>query len=185
MSTPPTCGAPTLTPGKDRQEAMRTSWRKLVAVIGIASLLQACAFPSGTTYAPGETGRVMRVEPAQVVSSREVLVSGLDDRQAAGWGTVVGATIAGSAAYGITRADNPAGVAVTIIAAVVGGLAGLAVEERRRTRRGAEYVLRDEAGRTIALVQSLGAGETIFGPGTEVSLIHGARGFVRVVPAQT
>jgi outer membrane lipoprotein SlyB len=164
---------------------MRTSWRKLVAVIGVAALLQACAVPGGTVYAPGETGRVMRVEPAEVVSAREVTVSGLDDRQAAGWGTLVGATIAGSAAYGITRADNPAGVAVTIIATVVGGLAGLAVEERRRTRRGAEYILRDETGRTVAVVQSLRAGETIYAPGTEVSLIHGARGFVRVVPAQT
>jgi outer membrane lipoprotein SlyB len=163
---------------------MRTSWRKLVAVIGVAALLQACAVPGGTVYAPGETGRVMRVEPAEVVSAREVTVSGLDDRQAAGWGTLVGATIAGSAAYGITGADNPAGVAVTIIATVVGGLAGLAVEERRRTRRGAEYILRDETGRTVAVVQSLRAGETIYAPGTEVSLIHGARGFVRVVPAQ-
>jgi outer membrane lipoprotein SlyB len=139
---------------------MRTSWRRLVAVIAVAALLQACAVPGGTVYAPGETGRVMRVEPAEVVSAREVTVSGLDDRQAAGWGTLVGATIAGSAAYGITGADNPAGVAVTIIATVVGGLAGL------------------------ALVQSLRAGETIYAPGTEVSLIHGARGFVRVVPAQ-
>jgi outer membrane lipoprotein SlyB len=163
---------------------MRTSWRRLVAVIAVAALLQACAVPGGTVYAPGETGRVMRVEPAEVVSAREVTVSGLDDRQAAGWGTLVGATIAGSAAYGITGADNPAGVAVTIIATVVGGLAGLALEEQRRTRRGAEYILRDETGRTVALVQSLRAGETIYTPGTEVSLIHGARGFVRVVPAQ-
>jgi outer membrane lipoprotein SlyB len=163
---------------------MRTSWRRLVAVIAVAALLQACAVPGGTVYAPGETGRVMRVEPAEVVSAREVTVSGLDDRQAAGWGTLVGATIAGSAAYGITGADNPAGVAVTIIATVVGGLAGLALEEQRRTRRGAEYILRDETGRTVALVQSLRAGETIYAPGTEVSLIHGARGFVRVVPAQ-
>ena len=125
---------------------MHAPWRKLVAVIGIAALVQACAFRTGTTYSPSETGAVMRVEPAQIVSSREVRISGLDNRQAAGWGTVVGATIAGTAAYGITRADNPAGVAVTIIADVVVGLAGLAAEELRQSRRGAEYVLRDEAG---------------------------------------
>ena len=87
-----------------------------------------------------------------------MLISGLDNKQAAGWGTVVGATLAGAAAYGLTEADNPAGVAVTIIAAVVGGLAGLAAEERRETRRGAEYILRDEGGETIAVVQSLGSG---------------------------
>jgi hypothetical protein len=50
----------------------------------------------------------MPVEQARVVSSREVLIAGLDDKQAAGWGTAVGATIAGTAAYGITKADNPA-----------------------------------------------------------------------------
>jgi outer membrane lipoprotein SlyB len=161
---------------------MGRSWSRVLALVGIVAILQACAYRSGTTYSPSETGAVMRVEPAQVVSSREVVISGLDNSQAAGWGTVVGATIAGAAAYGITGADNPAGVAVTIIAAVVGGLAGLAAEERRQTRPGAEYILRSGDGETIAVVQSLGSGEAILQPGVDVSLIHGARGYVRVVP---
>jgi outer membrane lipoprotein SlyB len=156
----------------------------MVAVVGIAATVAACASQSGTTYAPGETGTVMRVEAARVVSSREVLISGLDNTQAAGWGTVIGATIAGAAAYGLTEADNPAGVAVTIIAMVVGGLAGLAGEERRQTRRGAEYILRDRDGETIAVVQSMGSGEEIHQPGTDVSLIFGSRGYVRVVPVR-
>jgi outer membrane lipoprotein SlyB len=163
---------------------MRWWWSRVCALVGIVALVQACAVPSGTVYGPGETGVAMRVEEAQVVSSREVLISGLDSSQAAGWGTVVGATIAGAAAYGITGADNPAGVAVTIIATVVGGLAGLAAEEQRQTRRGAEYILRDQKGETIAVVQSLGAGEAIHPPGTEVSLLHGQRGYLRVVPVQ-
>jgi len=167
------------------QEAMATSWRKVFAVIAIAAVLEACAFQSGVTYSPSETGTAMRVESAQVVSTREVLISGLDNKQAAGWGTVVGATLAGAAAYGITGADNPAGVAVTIIAAVVGSLAGLAAEERRETRRGTEYILRDQHGETIAVVQSRGSGEAIHQPGTDVSLIYGSRGYVRVVPVQT
>jgi outer membrane lipoprotein SlyB len=164
---------------------MRASWRKWFAVVGIVAMVEACAFQGGTTYAPGETGTVMRVETARVVSSREVLISGLDNTQAAGWGTVVGATIAGAAAYGLTEADNPAGVAVTIIAIVVGGLAGLAAEERRQTRRGAEYILRDQDGETISVVQSLGSGEAIHQPDADVSLIYGARGYVRVVPVRT
>jgi len=157
----------------------------LLAAVGIAAMLEACAFQSGTTYAPSETGTAMRVESAQVISSREVLISGLDNKQAAGWGSVVGATVAGAAAYGLTGADNPAGVAVTIIAAALGSLAGLVVEERRETRRGAEYILRDQGGETIAIVQSLGSGEDIHQPGADVSLIYGSRGYVRVVPAGT
>jgi outer membrane lipoprotein SlyB len=158
------------------------SWRKAFAVAGIVAILEGCAFQSGTTYSPGETGTVMRVESAQVVSSRPVVISGLDDSQAAGWGTAIGATVAGAAAYGITEADNPAGVAVIIIAAVVGGLAGLLGEERRQTRSGIEYILRDEQGQTIAIVQSVDSSEEIQQPGAAVSLIHGAGGYVRVVP---
>lgn len=162
--------------------AMATCSKRSVAALAIAAVLTACSYPSGTTYAPGEAGAVMRVEQAEVVSSREVLISGLDNRQAAGWGTAVGATVAGAAAYGITGTDNPAGVAITVIAAVVGGLAGLAAEEQRETRRGAEYILRGDDGRRFAVVQSLGAGEQIYQPGTDISLIHGSRGYVRVVP---
>jgi len=180
----PACGDGEMAARADRPGATAPQWRKPLAVAGIIAILEACAYQSGTTYAPSETGAVMRVEPAQIVSSREVVISGLDNSQAAGWGTVVGATIAGAAAYGITGADNPAGVAVTIIATVVGGLAGLAAEERRQTRRGAEYILRDQDGATIAVVQSLGSGEPIHQPGTDVSLIHGTRGYVRVVPVQ-
>lgn len=164
---------------------METRSKRLVAVLGIAAMLEACAFQSGTTYSPAETGAVMRVESAEIVASREVLIAGLDDKQAAGWGTVVGATIAGATAYGITEADNPAGVAITIIAAVVGGLAGLAAEERRETRRGVEYILRDDTGKRFAVVQSLGSAATIYEPGTSVSLIYGSRGYVRVVPDET
>jgi outer membrane lipoprotein SlyB len=165
------------------RHAMATSWRRIFAATVTVAMLEACAFRSGATYSPSETGTVMRVESANVVSSRPVLIAGLDDKQAAGWGTAIGATIAGAAAYGITEADNPAGMAITIIAAVVGGLAGLAAEERRETRRGAEYILRDQNDETIAIVQSLGSGEAIYQPGTSVSLIYGSRGYVRVVPA--
>ncbi len=162
---------------------MTSSWQAVVAVIAIATLAPACSHRGGSTYAPGETGTVMRVEQAEILSSREVLISGLDNQQAAGWGTAVGATVAGAAAYGLTGADNPAGVAVTIIAAIVGGLTGLMVEERRETRRGAEYILRDESGQRIAVVQSLGSGEPIYPPKTPISLIHNPGGYVRVVPA--
>jgi outer membrane lipoprotein SlyB len=129
--------------------------KALSAAVGIAALLEACSYPSGTTYTPNETGTIMRVEDASVASSREVKISGLDNKQAAGWGTAIGAAVAGTSAYGITKADNPAGVAITVVAAIVGGLAGLAAEEFRETRNGGEYILRDEAGKTVAVVQSL------------------------------
>lgn len=158
--------------------------QKTIALIGIAVILNACAYRSGTTYSPNETASIMRVESAEIISSREVVISGLDNKQAAGWGTAIGATLAGTAAYGLTKTDNPAGVAITIAAVVVGGLAGLAAEEFRETRRGAEYILREPDGEAMAIVQSLGRNEEIYSSGTDVSLIYGPRGHYRVVPAR-
>lgn len=158
--------------------------RTMVGVVAIALLLSACSYRSGTTYSPDEAGVAMQVSSARVVSAREVNISGLDNREAAGWGTAIGAGLAGTAAYGLSGADNPAGVAITVIAAIVGGLVGLAAEEYRETRRGAEYVLDREGGQTVAIVQSLGGNEAIFPAGTQVSLIKGSRGFYRVGPSR-
>ncbi|MGI9434657.1 MAG: hypothetical protein ACR2Q4_07500 [Geminicoccaceae bacterium] len=162
---------------------MNKAWQNTGAVVSVLMILNACSYRSGTTYSPSETATPMHVESAEIISSREVVISGLDNKQAAGWGTAIGATLAGTAAYGLTRADNPAGVAITIAAAVVGGLAGLAAEERRETRPGAEYILRSDDGETKAIVQSLGRNEEIFQPGSDVSIVHGPRGHYRIVPA--
>ncbi|NIM29557.1 MAG: hypothetical protein GTO59_16440, partial [Gammaproteobacteria bacterium] len=77
----------------------------------------------------------MRVETGTVVSQRKVAIKGLreDDGK---WGALVGATTAGAAAYGITEADNAAGVAVTIIAVVAGALVGTVAEEYRNASDG-------------------------------------------------
>jgi hypothetical protein len=51
-----------------RQHAMRASWRRMFVGVEIAATVAACGLQSGTTYAPGETGAVMRVDAARVVS---------------------------------------------------------------------------------------------------------------------
>lgn len=163
---------------------MGQAWKRAGAVVSVVTILNACSYRSGTTYSPSETATLMHVESAEILSSREVVISGLDNKNAAGWGTAIGATLAGTTAYGVTGADNPAGVAITIVAAVVGGLAGLAAEERRETRPGAEYILRSEAGETRAIVQSLERSEEVLQPGSDVSVIQGPRGHYRIVPTQ-
>lgn len=164
---------------------MGKAWHRAGAVVSVVIVLNACSYRSGTTYSPSETATPMHVESAEIISSREVVISGLDNKQAAGWGTAIGATLAGTTAYGLTGADNPAGVAITIAAAVVGGLVGLAAEERRETRPGAEYILQSEDGDTTAIVQSLERSEEIFQPGSDVSVIHGPRGHYRIVPVRS
>lgn len=140
-----------------------------------------CTYKSGSTYKPEEAGAAMDVTRAQVLKSRPVVIEGLKDGQAVGWGTVIGATVAGAATYGLTGADTPLGTAVTIIAAVGGALVGTLAEEQVNRRPGAEYVLEREDGRTLAVVQSLEKGSEILPAGTRVLILHGRRGFVRVV----
>jgi len=157
------------------------AWRKATLLLVILALV-GCAHPGGTTYRPEEAGQAMRVDQAQVLSSREVLISGLGEGQASGWGAAIGAALAGTAAYGITGGNSTGDTAITVISAITGGLAGLAAEERRQTRPGVEYILRRSDGEELAVVQSRSSGEEIFPPGSRVSLIRSRDGFTRVVP---
>ncbi len=149
--------------------------------LGAAPALTGCATRSAATYKPGEAGQVMRVERARIVTARTVTIEGLQgDRP--GWGTLIGATVAGAASYGLTGADTPLGQAVTIIAAVGGALAGTFIEEQKNRHPGAEYVLRGENGRDFAVVQTLQGAETMLPVGKEVVVLYGRDNFVRVAP---
>ncbi len=148
----------------------------------IVPSLPGCSTKSGATYTPDEAGSVMDVSRATVTHSRQVIIEGLKNDQAAGWGTIVGATVAGAGAYGLTRGDSPLGVAVTIIAAVGGALAGTLIEEQKNKWPGAEYILEQTSGKQIAVVQTLTSGEKIIPSGQSVVILHGKNGFIRVVP---
>lgn len=151
-------------------------------VLLLALAIAGCAQKSQSTYFPDEAGKEMAVETATVVSQRKVTIKGLRDNDGK-WGTLVGATTAGSVAYGITEADNAAGVAVVIVAAVAGALAGTVADEYRNSSDGVEYILRKEDGQSVAVVQSINSDDEIVPPGSEVTIIRGRAGFVRVVPA--
>ncbi|MDH3476043.1 MAG: hypothetical protein OEM59_20380 [Rhodospirillales bacterium] len=157
--------------------------RETAAVLTVIVVsLAGCAYKSASTYKPNETGTVMEVKRVTVISSRKVTIEGLKGDQTVGWGTLVGATVAGAAAYGLTEADTPLGVAVTIIAAVGGALAGTVIEEQKNRHPGAEYVLQGRSGKPFAVVQALGSGDPILGPGRRAVVLYGRGGFVRVVP---
>lgn len=157
--------------------------RKSVTVLFLIIMgITACAYKGGSTYKPNETGTVMEVKRVTIISSRKVIIEGLKDNQTVGWGTAVGATVAGAAAYGLTKADTPLGVAVTIIAAVGGALAGTVIEEQKNRHPGAEYILQGNDGKSFAVVQALGSGDEILKPGRRAVVIYGRGNFVRVVP---
>ena len=105
----------------------------------------------------------MQVKRVAVVSSRKVVIEGLKDNQSVGWGALVGATVAGVATYGLTKADTPLGVAVTIIAAIGGAMVGTVIEERKNRHPGAEYILQAKTGAPFAVVQALGSDDRVLG----------------------
>lgn len=151
----------------------------LIAFVGVVG---GCAYKGASTYNPSEVGSVMQVKPVEVVSSRKVVIEGLKDNQSVGWGTLVGGTVAGAATYGLTGSDTPLGVAVTIIAAIGGAMAGTVLEEQKNRHPGAEYILRGEDGDRFAVVQAMGRDDVMLGKGTQAVVLYGRGGFVRVVP---
>lgn len=157
--------------------------RKFAALLTAAFVAFAgCTFKGGSTYTPSETGSVMQVKRVEIVSSRKVIIEGLKDDQTVGWGTAVGAAVAGAAAYGLTEADTPLGVAVTIVAAIGGALAGTVLEEQKNRHPGAEYILQGSDGEPFAVVQAMGEGDVVLEKGTRAVVLYGRGGFVRVVP---
>ncbi len=157
--------------------------RRILALCAALAIgLAGCTFKSGSTYKPNETGTVMQVKRVTIISSRKVVIEGLKDDQSVGWGTFVGAAVAGAATYGLTKADTPLGVAVTIIAAIGGAMVGTIVEEQKNRHPGAEYILQTKTGNPFAVVQALGSGDNVLGKGRRAVVLYGRGGFVRVVP---
>jgi outer membrane lipoprotein SlyB len=157
-------------------------YRLIILVALFLPLLYACASRSQSSYYATEVGEIMAIEDVRVLSSRLVKIEGLDESGRPGWGAAVGATVAGATAYGITESDNPAGVAITIIALVGGALAGQFFDEKIKSSLGVEYILSKENGDKVAIVQSVKDEEERLVAGTYASLIRGRHGYVRVVP---
>lgn len=157
-------------------------FKLIVLLILFLPLVYACASRSQSSYYATEVGQVMAIEDVRILSSRLVEIEGLGESNRPGWGAAVGATVAGATAYGITESDNPAGVAITIIALVGGALAGQFIDEKAKSTLGAEYILSTESGDKVAVVQSIKNKDERIPAGHFASMIRGSTGYVRVIP---
>lgn len=156
--------------------------RNLFITLFITAFVAGCATRSQTNYYASEVGQQMAVEDVTVISSRLITIEGLSDNKRPGWGTAVGAAVAGAAAYGVTEGDNPAGVAITIVAAIGGAIAGQFIDEKSKSSLGAEYLLRKADGEKVIIVQSIEDETDIITDNSPASMIKGSYGYVRVVP---
>ena len=144
----------------------------LVATIG----LTACA-PTNTnsTYTGADIGRSAIVSYGVIVSARAVTVQGHG-------GSGVG-TLAGAAAGGVAGSFIGGGARTNLIGAIggalIGGIAGTAIEGSASQGQAAEFIIREDSGQTISVVQT---NEENFRPGDRIVLTRGAR--TRIARAQ-
>jgi outer membrane lipoprotein SlyB len=129
--------------------------------------LAACSYPTSQTYRASETGRKLEVEYATVISSRAVTVIEDPDAKKNWYGPIAGATVGG-----VSASAGGASDAIVIGAAVIGLGLGFLIEEMADTRKGHEYILRDEkTGEEFALVvQAVSDAEPI-PPGTRIRIV--------------
>ena len=140
--------------------------RTLVAVTFLVFSLAGCASKiSPQTYSAGSVGQVNRTIAGQVISAREVDVSGTTGT-GGGTGSALGAV--GGSSIGGTGRDNLAGA---IGGAVIGGLVGSAIEANATKQKGMEYVVETSNGNLMTIVQGL---SPAFETGQKVLVLYGS-----------
>ncbi len=136
--------------GKDEDE-MRGSSRMfpVAALLALVAVVPACApANTGTTVTARQLGQAAHVSYGTIVGTRPVQVQG-----SAGLGTVGGAVaggVAGSFIGGDVRSNLLAGLG----GAILGGLAGSAAERGLTGGTATEFIVREDRGGDIAVVQT-------------------------------
>lgn len=128
-----------------------------------AVLLSGCKErPGQNTYNANEVGVSRAVEFGTVLNVREVNIQG----DSSGTGTLLGAG-AGAATGSAIGKGSGKGWA-TIGVALVGAIAGNAVEQEINNRKGLEYVVQLQSGETKTIVQEEHEGDIVFREGDNV-----------------
>ena len=139
-----------------------------VIALSLATGLAACApVNTNSTYGTGDIGRTANISYGVIVSMRTVQVQ----NRGTGVGTLGGAA-AGAAAGSFIGGDPRSNIIGAIGGAIIGGIAGTAIEQGVSSGVAVEFIIREDSGQTISLVQS---NEDQFRPGERVVLTHGAR----------
>jgi outer membrane lipoprotein SlyB len=160
---------------------MRASSRLLPAVAALALVvaLPACAPQNtGSTYSARGLGGAAHVSYGTIVGTRPVNVAGSQSGLGAVGGAVAGG-VAGSFIGGDWRSNALAGLG----GALVGGLAGSAIERGVTQGTAIEFIVREDRGGDIAVVQTneegLQAGDrVVITRGDRVRLARAAGGAV-------
>ncbi len=151
----------------------------LMLSIAAALTLSACAKPPGQSqYNASEVGKSTLVEFGTIITTREVGITGKNS----GSGALLGAGIGGGA--GSYAGGGSGQVWTTVGGALVGAVAGSAAEQAAANRKGIEYVITTEKGKTMSVSQNLNEGDTVLQPGARV-MVQTSGSYQRVLPADS
>lgn len=147
-----------------------SSARALLAIVALGGGLAACAPQSNTnsTFSSAAVGRTASVSRGTILSMREVQIDGGGSPGIGALGGAAAGGVAGSFIGGDTRSN----ILGALGGALIGGLAGNAVQNQVNRGTATEFILQEDGGGTIAVVQS---NEDRFVPGERVLIIRGDR----------
>ena len=120
----------------------------LLSVVIIGILAGCTASNTGSTYSRTDMGRIATVMKGKIIAIREVKISGNKEL-----GTATGASL-GAIGGSSAGNDSRSNVAGAIVGAVVGGLAGAAIEEDSTKGLASEFIIEQNNGQIIAIVQT-------------------------------
>jgi outer membrane lipoprotein SlyB len=153
---------------------MKSKLPLLVVLSGLTVAVVGCTFPSSRRTVPiGQANVLQRAELGTVTSVREVNIEGQKGNLGLYGGGLMGAAAA-SGGHGV------GGAVVQATGAVVGAVAGQAVEEVATRKRAQEINIRLDDGGMVTITQEVSSG--LFMDGDRVRVVNGG-GQARVAMA--
>lgn len=149
---------------------MKSKFPLFAASLGCILTVAGCTFPSrGSVYDRNSVGRAMTVETGDVISVRDVEVSGRTTIIGVGGGGLVGGAAGSGVGAGVgSKIASAAG-------AVGGAVVGEAVEEAATRKPAQEIMVKTSNGDTIAIVQQIGP-DGAFAVGEHVQVLQSSAG---------
>ncbi len=140
---------------------------------GMSGILSGCVTPmTGDVYSQNNAMQMQTVQYGTIESLRGVQIAGTQSPLGMIGGAVVGGLLGSGVGGGLGR--NLA----TVGGAIAGGVAGSAIENNVTQQNGVEIVVRLDNGRTVSIVQAVGA--QLFSLGQRVQVLSAPDGTSRV-----
>lgn len=145
---------------------LTASW--IMACIAVLGMTACAPTNTNTSFSAGSIGSAASVSRGTIVSMRVVQIQG---NSGIGVGTAAGA-VAGGVAGSFIGGDPRSNILAGLAGAVVGGIAGTAIERGVTQGQAVEFIINEDTGGTISVVQT---NELNFVPGERVVIVRGDR----------